>query len=70
MIYLLMLKQCILHLRVRDNHIEISCDSKCVTHKMYLMDLMVDLMVDQMVMLYNSSHSLMGNHLDNYQCHT
>ena len=28
-----MLKQCILHLRVRDNHIEISCDSKCVTHK-------------------------------------
>ena len=44
MIYLLMLKQCILHLRVRDNDIEISCDSKCVTHKMYLMDLM-DLVV-------------------------
>ena len=66
MIYLLMLKQCILHLRVRDNHIEISWDSKSLTHKMYLMDLMVDLMV----MLYNNSHSSMGNHLDNYQCHT
>ena len=67
MIYLLMLKQCILHLRVRDNNIEISCDSKCVTHKMYLM---VDLMVDLMVMDYNSSHSSMGNHWDNYHCHT
>ena len=43
MIYLLMLKQCILHLRVRDKDIEISCDSKYITNKMYLMDLMVDL---------------------------